>query len=86
MKRLYSIILFVMCALTVALQTAKAQNDEKDVSFRITVLKTTGAPQSGIQLRIFGQSERYTADDKGVISFSTKINKNYTRSAALYFP
>lgn len=86
MKRLYSIILFVMCALTVALQTAKAQSDEKDVSFRITVLKTTGAPQSGIQLRIFGQSERYTADDKGVISFSTKINKNYTRSAALHFP
>lgn len=86
MKRLYTIISLVICILTVVLQTAMAQDSEKEVSFRITVLKTTGAPQSGIQLRVFGQNERYTADDKGIIIFTSKINKNFTRSAALYFP
>lgn len=86
MKRLYSIILFVIGILTLVQPKAAAQDNEKDVSFRITVLKTTGAPQSGILLRVFGQNEKYPADDKGVIAFTSKVNKNFTRSAALYFP
>ena len=85
MKRPYApLVPFLAVLLSILTFPALAQ-DKKEVSFRVTLLKSTGAPQQGMILKISGKPDKYFSDGQGVISFKTEIDKNYTRTAFIYF-
>ncbi len=85
MKRLHYYIIYTIALLLTQTSLAFSQ-DKKETSFHITVLKTTGEPQRGMILKVFGTSDKFIGNDQGVISFKVETEKGFTRSAALYFP
>ena len=86
MKRLYAIFVWLLAiGFTALVCPAQAQN-KKEVNFRITLLKSTGKPQPGMILKVIGKPDKYISDAQGVISFKTEIEKDFTRTASIYFP
>ena len=58
------------------------QENEK-VTYKITVLKSTGEVQRGVYAKIFGKFEKFEADENGIITL-TFSKSSYSQSATLY--
>ncbi|WP_300727486.1 TonB family protein [uncultured Bacteroides sp.] len=84
MKNLYTILLLTIAF--IASISIHAQSAGKKITYKITVLKSNGDPQPGILLKIIGNSEEYTGNEQGVITFDYEWKQNTTRTASLYFP
>ena len=86
MKKLYAILVWLIAIGFTALACPAQAIDKKEVNFHITLLKSTGKPQPGMILKIIGKSDKYISDGQGIISFKTEVEKDFTRTASIYFP
>ena len=75
-----------LCLLSGIPVTLYGADERTDVNFRITVLKSTGDPQPGMVLTIYGRSDKFIGDEKGLISFTIKVSDSYAPTAKIFFP
>ena len=75
-----------LCLLSGIPVTLYGADERTDVNFRITVLKSTGNPQPGMVLTIYGRSDKFIGDEKGLISFTIKVSDSYAPTAKIFFP
>lgn len=70
---------------TVALATTTRHivEDDNNRTCKITVLKYTGEPQTEVYAKMFGNINRFEADENGVIT--VEYDKSYTYTANIYF-
>lgn len=79
----YILSLFALCLILFGAQPTWAQSTS--LAFEVTVLKSTGEPQTQILLKVNGRSTEYRPNEEGVIAFEFELNKYYTHTASLYF-
>lgn len=84
MKKLYILTLLVLFCSVSIVPNANAQG--KKLTFRFSILKSNGDPQPGVILRVSGESDEYTADEQGNISFDYEWEADKYTRVYLYFP
>ena len=67
----------------VAMPTRITLEDDNNRTCKITVLKYTGEPQKDVYAKVFGNINKFEADDNGVITI--EYDKSYTYTASIYF-
>lgn len=81
---LFGSILCVLPSNCMAFYKSSIEQDQTETTYKITVFKSTGEPQSNIFIKLQSGGKIYSADENGVITFKLK-NNSYSRTANLYF-
>ena len=83
-------IFLIVCSLGFPMASLQAMpsritlQDDNQGTCKLTVLKSTGEVQQGVYAKVFGNFEKFEADENGVITVKY-TSSSYSRSVSLYF-
>ena len=91
-KSKFSILYIFLCVCGLGISTSGIQampariiqQDYERATCKLTVLKSTGEVQRGVYAKVFGNYEKFEADENGVITVEY-TSSSYSQTATLYF-
>ena len=64
--------------------TSAIEQEKDEITYKITILKSTGEPQTNMFIKLQSRGTKYDTDKNGVITFKFS-NESYIRTANLFF-